>query len=133
MAVIFPDVEELLVSFLIDALADIDLPIADNVRVGTIKLGADAVRPSKEVILVGAYNETLDVVRRVATATVDVYGDTYEEASELALLVAALIVNCTDGAIKRAVVSLGPVRILEESNQEKRSMTVDLIVKGSDL
>lgn len=133
MAVYFPDIEKLLIAYLVDELENSSDPVAADVRVGAVKLPADAVRPSKEVVIVGAYNRTLDPVRRAASAVIEVHADTYDEASRLALLVAALVVGCTDGAIKRAVVTLGPVRLIEASEQEKRSLTVDLVVKGSNI
>lgn len=132
MAVIFPDIEMILVSFLTGALADITEPIAANVRVGTKKLPPE-MNASKEVVLIGSYNDTLDQVRRSATVTVDVYADSYEVASELALLVAALVTLCNENGVKRSIVSLGPVRQSNDGPQEKRSMSVDLIVKGSSL
>lgn len=133
MTVIFPDIEKLLVAYLVSVLANSSDPVSENVRVGAVKLPADATRPSKEVVIVGAYNRTLDPVRRAATVVIEVHADTYDDASRLALLISALVVECTGADIKRALVSLGPVRLIEATEQEKRSMTVELVVKGSTL
>ncbi len=133
MAVLFPDIEKVLVASLKASLASSGKAVANGVRVGTEKLPSSSSRPSKQVVIVGSYNQTLDPVRRTATATVEVYADKYADASSLGLLVAALIVDCTGADIKQASVTLGPVRLVEESTQEKRSMSVELVVKGSAL
>lgn len=130
MAVIFPDIEPLIVEFLTESLAtvtDVD------VRVGTKKLPPEVPMPSAEVVVVGNYTGTADVVRQEATLTIDVYSMDYATASDIGLLVGALIVQIPGEHIKRAVVVLGPVRLSDESPLEKRSLSVDLIVKGSTL
>ncbi len=129
MAIIFPDVEKLLVTHLTSALAGIYG--AGVVRVGTKKAPADATQPSREVVIVGQYSGSLDDVRAQASAVIDVYANDYETASQLGLQCGALVVEISRVHIKRAVVSLGPVRLVEESTQEKRSLSVDLIVKGA--
>lgn len=133
MAVIFPDIEVELVTYLDLSLATIDNPVAANVRVATKKTPPDLTQPLREVIVTGSYGFTLDPVRRQATAVLEIYAEDYAAASELALLVAALIVQVPGDHIKRAVVNLGPVRLPEENEQEKRSIEVDLIVKGTNL
>jgi hypothetical protein len=133
MAIIHPDVEKLLVAYLVTALAAIDDPVAEDVRVATKKTPPGETQPDKEVVVIAQYDGTLDEVRKSATAVLDVWASGYEVASELALLVAALIVNFPGSEVKRAVVSLGPVRLSEDGPLERRSLTVDLIVKGSEL
>lgn len=130
MTVIFPDIEPVIVEFLTNSLATAtDL----NVRVGTKKLPPNSTIPDAEVVVVGNYTGTVDIVRQEATLTIDVYSPQYATASEIGLLVGALIVQIPGEYIKRAVVTLGPVRLTDESPLEKRSLTVDLIVKGSTL
>lgn len=130
MAVIFPDIEPLIVEFLNESLAT---ATALEVRVGTKKLPPEATIPDAEVVIVGNYSGTLDAVRQEATLTVDVYSRDYATASDIGLLVGALIVQIPGEHIKRAVVTLGPVRLTDESPLEKRSLSVDLVVKGSTL
>lgn len=130
MAVIFPDIEPLIVEFLTESLATVT---DTDVRVGTKKLPPEAPVPEAEVVVVGNYTGTADVVRQEATLTIDVYSADYATASDIGLLVGALIVQIPGEHIKRAVVSLGPVRLTDESPLEKRSLSVDLIVKGSTL
>lgn len=132
MTVLFPDIEPLLVEFLDGALAASNLPVAQNVRVGTLKLPAGDEAP-REVVITAAYNATLTDVTRAATATIDIWAENYADASNLALLVGALIVNVPRDTIKRAIVSLGPVRLSEDGPSEHRVLSVDFTVKGEDL
>jgi hypothetical protein len=131
MAVIFPDIEPLIVDHLTASLA---LSGVTGVRIGTKKLPAGTTAPATaEVVVIGNYTGTLDDVRSDATLTIDVYSQSYANASEIGLLVGALIVQIPGEHVKRAVVSLGPVRLEDEAPLEKRSLSVDLIVKGSTL
>ena len=130
MAVIFPDIEPLIVEFLNESLAT---ATALEVRVGTKKLPPEATVPDAEVVIVGNYSGTLDAIRQEATLTIDVYSASYQTASEIGLLVGALIVQIPGEHIKRAIVNIGPVRLTDESPLEKRSLSVDLVVKGSTL
>lgn len=132
MAIVYPDIEKLLVSYLTNALDSLGSDISSDVRVATRK--APPGEPvSKEVVIIGGYTNNLDVVRQEASAVIDIYASDYETASSLGLLVAALIVEIPGDAIKKAAISLGPVRLMDESPLEKRSLTLDLIVKGYDL
>lgn len=134
MSYIFPDIEPVIVSHLVDSLAGIDSPLSTGVRVGTVKLPADAEQPAKQVVVTAAYqNQTEYRVTAEASAVIEVYADDYGTASYLALLIGALIVQIPGEHIKRSVVALGPVRTSDEGPQEKRSMTVDFIVKATDL
>lgn len=128
MAVIFPDIEQTLVSYFNTALA------GQNVRVGTKHSPPSQSNPSKQLVLTVAYGQETDQrVTKDATLTLEVYADTYAEASQLGLLVEALVRDCVGSQIKRAEVRLGPVRTTEDSAQEKRSLDVALVVKGTNL
>jgi hypothetical protein len=132
VAVIFPDVEKLLVAHLSDALDD--HYSAGAVRVATKKAAADFTPyPSAEVIVSAQYQGVRENVIQEASAVLDVYADNYADASELGLVVAALVVTVPRDQIKRAVVSVGPLRLAEDSAQEKRTLSVDFTVKGSTL
>jgi hypothetical protein len=130
MAVIFPDIEKTLVTYLNDVLPEHG---ATGVRVGTKKAQPDQAQPGKEIVLTAAYNAEQDYVRKTASVTVEIYADTYANANALSLLVAALMPGCVGDEIKLAEVRLGPVRIGEDSTQEKRYLDVGLVVKGTDL
>jgi hypothetical protein len=127
MAVIFPDVETTLVSYFNTALA------GQNVRVGTKKAQPDEGPYPKELVIIVAYNDEVQYVTKRATVTLDVFADNYASASTLALLVESLIRGSVGEQIKRVTVRLGPVRTNEEGEQERRSIDVELVVKGSDV
>lgn len=134
MAVIFPDIEKVLVAYFNDALAAIGSELTSGVRVGTKHSQPDEATPSKQIVLVVAYNaETGAFVTKTASLTIDVYADDYETASTLSLLVESLVRGCVGDDIKRASVRLGPVRTTEQSTQERRSLDVELVVKGTDI
>ncbi len=127
MAIIFPDIEKTLVSYFATALGN-------TVRVGTKHSQPDETLPSKQLVITVAYGvETTDRVTKEANVTLEAYADTYVDASALGLLVEALARDCVGTEIKRAEVRLGPVRTNEDSEQERRSIDVGLIVKVIDL
>ena len=127
MAVIFPDIELTLVSYFNTALA------GQGVRVGTIHSQPDETTPLKELVITAAYNEEVNYVTKRATVTLEVYASDYQTASSLGLLVESLVRGAVGEEIKRVSVRLGPVRNIEETEYEKRSLDVELVVKGSDV
>ena len=127
MAVIFPDIEATLVSYFNTALA------GQGVRVGTKKAQPGEGPYAKELVIIAAYNDEVQYVTKRATLTLDVFADDYANASSLGLLVESLIRGSVGQEIKRVTVRLGPVRTTEEGQQERRSIDVELIVKGSDV
>jgi hypothetical protein len=133
MAVIFPDVEVTLVTYLNSALVGIGSTLANNVRVATKKAQPDETQPAKQIVVTAAYNGEVNYVTKIASVTLEVYATDYGTASNLGLLVESLIRGSTGDQIKRVTVRLGPVRQLEESDYEKRSIDAEIIVKGSDL
>lgn len=132
MAVVFPDVEKLLVAHLQAAL---NTHYGSGVvRVATKKAPAETTPyPSREVVIAAQYQAVRENVLQEVTAVVDVYANTYANASDLALVTGALVVTISREYVKRAVVSVGPIRLLEDSTQEKRTLSVDITVKGSTL
>lgn len=132
MAIVFPDVEKLLVAHLQTAL---NTHYGSGVvRVATKKAPAETTPyPSREVIVSAQYQGVRENVIQEATAVLEVYANTYENASDLGLVTGALVVTISRQYVKRAVVSVGPIRLLEDSTQEKRTLSVDLTLKGSTL
>ena len=101
---------------------------------GTKFTQPDQATPAKQLVIIAAYNEeTAARVTKLATVTLEVYANDYETASSLGLLVEALVRGATTGGIKRAEVRVGPVRTTEDSTLERRSLDVELVVKGSEL
>lgn len=133
MAVIFPDVEVTLITYLNSALAGIGSELASNVRVASKKAQPDEAQPAKQIVVIAAYNGEVNYVTKIASVTLEVYATDYGTASNLGLLVESLIRGSTGAQIKRVTVRLGPVRQVGEADYEKRSIDVEIIVKGTDL
>jgi hypothetical protein len=128
MPILYPDIEQTLVSYFNTALD------GENVRVATKHSPPGQTTPAKQLVITVSYgSETGQRVTKDATATLEVYADTYAGASSLGLLVEALVRDCVGDQIKRAEVRLGPVRTTEVSGQEKRSLDVALVVKGATI
>ncbi len=127
MPIIYPDIEKTLVAYLEDLLDP-------DTRVGTKKLAGDATQPAKQVVVQVAYsNDKTTPVLRFAGVIVDIFADTYEDASDLAFLVEALLRECTGEQIKKVELIAGPSRIAEETPQERRTLSLEVTVKGTDL
>lgn len=131
MAVIFPDVEPIIVAYLQDSL---DAAYSDHVvHVATKKAQPDDDQPDVDVVINVAYNDVMNYVTRNASAVIEVFADDYALASNVARYVASVIPNCVGDEIKKAEVRLGPIRDLDETTQEKRNLDIALIIKGSDV
>lgn len=130
---VFPDVEKLVVAYLKNKLQTYGGSLAAGVTVATKKVAPDAAQPAKQIVVQFAYNREQNLVTRVGSLTLDVYANDYGTANDLALLVEALIRGLAGGLIKKVEVALGPVRTAEASEQEKRSLDVQLIVAGIEL
>lgn len=76
----------------------------------------------------------LDYVRSAVRLRFQVWGATKKDATDLALIVYALVAACPDGAPVCAVSALaGPWRVADESDQPKMFLTAELIVRGANL
>jgi hypothetical protein len=126
MAIIFPDIEKTIVAYLDGALPS-------DVRVGTKKLAGDAEQPAKQVVVQVTYANDKTPVLRFAGVIVDVFADTYADASDLAFLVEARLRDCTGEHIKKVDLIAGPSRDPEETQQERRTLSLEVTVLGSDL
>jgi hypothetical protein len=133
-AVIFPDVERVMVAALKAALELRTEPYAQNVSVSTIKPAPDVTPYPERMIVVRADGgPMLDHVRKNERVGLTIWADTYEDANALSRLLEALVKGMTGEHIKFVNVVLSPVRVAEESTQECRYMTLELITKGSTL
>lgn len=121
----FPDVEKTVVTYLKNALND--------VHVATKKVAPDATQPAKQIVVQFAYNREQNTVTRLGSLTLDVYANDYGTANDLALYVEAVIRGLAGGLIKKVEVAVGPVRQAEETEQEKRSLDVQLTVAGIEI
>ncbi len=130
---VFPDVEKLVVTYLKNRLNTYGGSLAAGVNVATKKVAPDATQPAKQIVVQFAYNREQNTVTRIGSLTLDVYANDYGTANDLALLVEALIRGLTGSFIKKVEVSLGPVRTTEPSDQEKRSLDIQLTVAGFEI
>ena len=126
--VIYPDIDAIIISYLKDNL--LTITGYENVNIAPVKSMNDN---ASEVIVTGAYNSDISKVHRSASLILEVYSDTFEKANTLALIVDALIREATVNEIKKVDVVLGPVRLAEPSTSEKRSLSVDLVVKATQM
>lgn len=124
MAVIFPNIEAVIVGYLNGVLPD--------VYVSVKKPAPDAVQPDQQVIINAAYQSEQNFVTKIVSLTIDVYAADYLDASNLALVVESKIRDSVGDVIKRAEVLLGPVRTTEQGEMERRSLDVELTVKGEN-
>lgn len=133
MSVIFPDIEKIIIAYLNTRFASIGSELSTGVRVAVSKTPPDEVQPSKEIVITAAYANEVNFVTKNASVTIEVYASDYSVASDLALLVEAVIRDVVGDHVKAAEVSIGPTRIIEKGTQEKRYLDVSLVVKGTDL
>lgn len=124
--IIFSDLEIILVDYLKEQLEAIDMA---DVKVSVKKSKENNL---KEVIITANYIDEVTRVHRNATAVLDIYAPTYGEANSLSLTVEALIREATVGDIKKVEVVLGPTRTTELTQSERRSISVDLVIKANN-
>jgi hypothetical protein len=130
MAVLFPDIEKVIVAYLNGALTASDYA---GTVVATKKALPDAEQPSTQIVVTVSYGREQDYVLKGASLTLDVWADDYAEASGLALWLEAVIRDLAGDPIKQVTVALGPVRGADNTRQEHRMLDVQLLVKGSTI
>lgn len=128
MAVLFPDVEKTVVSFISAQLVG---SAYAGTRVATKKNLPDETAPSKQIVVTVAYNEELTYVLKRASLTLEVFADDYSTASGLALWLESKIRLLAGDPVKQVTVRLGPVRGADDTRQEVRMIDVELLVKGN--
>jgi len=126
MAVIYPDIEAVLVSHLQDALGA-------GVRVATKKVPAGDTPEEFQVVVVASMAQDIEPVTRLAGVVLDCYAPTDLEATELALTAEAHLRTVTGSAIKSVRILRSNVRLPEEADEEKRSISAEVVVKASNL
>lgn len=128
MAVLFPDIEKTVVSFIKGQLVG---SAYAGARVATKKNLPDEATPSMQVVVTVAYDAELSYVLKTASLTLDVYADDYATASGLALWLESKIRLLAGDPVKQVTVRLGPVRGADDTRQEVRMIDVELLVKGN--
>jgi hypothetical protein len=133
-AVVFPDVEKVLVAGLKAELEERAESYAQDVYVATKKPAADQnPYPARIIVVRSDGGPKLDWVRKSERIGITIWANTYSDASDLARLIEALSITMTGESIKLSQVILSPVRVDEAGPQECRYMTLELITKGSTL
>lgn len=127
--VIFPDVELWATGWLRAALATRAETYAQNVLVGIV---VPTTRRDRMVMFRRDGGRQLDAAREAPRLSVNVWGRTEQEVSDLARLVAALLWSAPDGEPVCRVQQLsGPSPIADE--QPRRFMSFELITRGAEL
>lgn len=125
----YPDIEPEIVAGLVSWLDNM------TVRVATRKKPPTDTEPSSQVIVTVAYsNEKPETpLLRYAGVVIDVFANDYAAASELAYQVEAGLRSLSGGNIKKVSITAGPSRIGEESGQEHRAISAEVVVQAYDL
>ena len=128
MSILFPDVEPMIVAHLKSRLGLVGFP---NAYVATYK--AEPNNPQTvEVVVNVSYGREIEPMLREASLLVNVFADSYKDANEVALFVAAALDSVKGDPIKLVELALGPTRIANEGLQEQRSISLDLVIKGTN-
>jgi len=122
----YSDIEVILIGYLKEKLEELEM---DDILVSVKKSKNNNL---KEIIITANYNDEFTPVHRNASAVIDIYAPSYGEANSLSLIVEALIREATIGDIKKVEVVLGPTRTTELTQSERRSISVDLIIKANN-
>lgn len=132
MATIFPDVEPQLITLISDALNALDLTDV----VVSVKKPDPQTSPYPDSIITvrsdGGNMLERDIVRTERVG-VNVWANTYYDASSLANIVEAVLRDSRTESIKLIETMLSPVRVANDGPQEQRYMTFQLVVKATDV
>ena len=126
MAVIYPDIEATLVAHLKTALGS-------GVNVATKKVAPGLTQPAQQVVITANYVGDKEQMLKYAGLVVDIYADGDIAATNLALLTEAHLRTAVVGAIKKVEILSGPTRQGDDADQEKRSISAEVVVKATSL
>lgn len=129
MAVIYADIEKTLVAHLQTALGSTVYVATKKHAPGT----TESPEPSKQVVVMVNWAGDKEQMIKYAGIVIEVFADTYADASTLALQVEAHLREATVGAIKKVSIIAGPIRIGDNTAQEKRSISAEAVVQAADL
>lgn len=137
MATIFPDVEKLVVAAIKTGLENDGGDLASGVVVATIKPAANVKPyPSKIVTVRGDGGPQRERnITKSERVGINVFANSYADASSLALLVDSIMRASVSGDIKAVETTMSPVRVNTDSTTapEQRYMTFEIVVKASDV
>jgi alkylated DNA nucleotide flippase Atl1 len=131
--VIFPDIELFTTTYLRAALAARPEPVTTGVYVSN---KVPTTRRDRMVIVRRDGGFRVSAVLDAARVSVQVFGKTDQEATDLARLVRALLHNATTDStapVTRVVDQSGPSPVADESGQPLMFLVVELYTRGSAL
>ena len=129
--VLFADVEAWAISYIEPLIAGRDEAYTEGV---TVSNEVPRPREGRWIAVNCDGGPRLDVARQRVALRVRVGAATPEEATDLGLLVAALLCAAAgDGPVRKVTQTGGPSRIPDESEQPMTLSTFSLICRGSDL
>lgn len=130
LPVILPDIESVLTGYLRAALAARPEPYAAGVHVSRT---LPSVRPDRAVVIRDDGGGRPGDVRGNCQVGINVWGSDPAEAMDLGNLASALLVaSVGHGPIRRASATR-PMRLADESEQDRVYLTASLIVRGESL
>lgn len=123
--IIFPDIEVELVALFTEFYSDY--------RVATKKAPADA-QPAVQIVISAAYasENGLSPVLRFSGVVIDIYADDYATANQLGLEATAVLQTAIGENIKQVSIISGPVRMGDNTGQEHRAISAEVVVKATD-
>lgn len=126
--VVFPDAELWATGFIRTALAGRTELYAEGVYVSN---AVPTTRRDRMVVVRRDGGPRLDVVREAARLSVNVWGKTEQEVTDLARLVRALFWAAPDGDPVCKVAELsGPSPVADDSGQPRRLFVLELTIRG---
>lgn len=134
MATIFPDIESLVIGRLQDYLDIRTESVCDNVLVAAVKPAPDEVPYPTHIVTVRSDGASIKVrgITRSERIGINVYAPSYGEANALSRIVESVMRDLAWGDIKLVETVSSPIRIGNESKEEQRYLTFDLVVKATD-
>ena len=132
--VIFPDGEMELVKALKAALAAYAQPITTNVLVSVRKASPQVKpQPTKQVIVRSDGGTVVhNGTHREERFGINVWCLTFEEASQLANVLEAILKTLSTDTIKKVEISLSPTRVEYEGTEEQRYITCVALIPSNN-
>jgi hypothetical protein len=134
--VIFPNLESELIRCLKILLQRIDSPISSGVFVSVRKAGGDITpQPAKQITIRSDGGFIENRVIKNENFGINIWADTFQEASQLATYIEALLplIPSVSNSVKSVSISLSATRINEPGQAEQRYITGTALIKGSNL
>ncbi len=126
--IIAPDLEDWLVDYLATSLAARPESYASGV---SVSIHVPVTMPARLVVVRRDGGPQLDRVFTLARVTFQVWAGTDADATDLALMVSALVVSSPNGSPVVRATATGPARLPPERDRAYRSLTAALTIRGT--